>query len=130
MEPPSRRLFLTALLPPLAFGCKKGGHKFSQEDLDRARRALETSLDAWKKGERPEKLRSLPEPIEFAEEWPRDGLRLLDYQITGTEHTDAEVMRFSVKLTVQDRRGRREERQATYAVALKSPIAVGRDPFF
>ena len=35
-----------------------------------------------------------------------------------------------VKLIVQDRRGKREERRATYAVALKSPIAIGRDPFF
>jgi hypothetical protein len=40
------------------------------------------------------------------------------------------VMRFTVKLITQDRRGKREERQATFAVALKSPIAVGRDPFF
>jgi hypothetical protein len=128
METPSRRLFLAAL-PALAFGCK-GGPKFSQADLDRARQALTTSLDSWKKGEMPEKLRSLPEPILFAEEGPKNGLKLLDYEILGTEHTDAEVMRFTVKLTVQDRRGKREERQATFAVALKSPIAVGRDPFF
>jgi hypothetical protein len=129
METASRRLFLAALPAALVLGCK-GGHKFSQADLDRARQALETSLDSWKKGERPEKLRALAEPILFAEEGPQNGLKLLDYQILGTEHTDAEVMRFSVKLTVQDRRGKREERQATYAVALKSPIAIGRDPYF
>jgi hypothetical protein len=128
MKAPTRRLFLAALLA-LPLGCK-GGHKFSQEDLDRARQALTASLDSWKKGETPERLKSLPEPILFAEEWPKSGLKLLDYQILGTEHTDAETMRFSVKLTVQDRRGRKEERQVTYAVALKSPIAVGRDPFF
>lgn len=128
METTSRRLFLAAL-PALAFGCK-GGPKFSRADLDRARQALTTSLDSWKKGQMPEKLRALPEPILFAEEGPKNGLKLLDYEILGTEHTDAEVMRFTVKLTVQDRRGKREERQATYAVALKSPIAVGRDPFF
>ncbi len=127
---PPRLLFLAILMPVLASGCGKGGHKFSQADLDRARQALETCLDSWKKGEMPAKLRTLPEPIEFAEEGPRDGVKLLDYQITGTEHTDAEVMRFSVKLSVQDRRGRKEERQVTFAVALKSPIAVGRDPFF
>lgn len=128
METTSRRLFLAAL-PALAFGCK-GGPKFSRADLDRARQALTTSLDSWKKGQMPEKLRALPEPILFAEEGPKNGLKLLDYEILGTEYTDAEVMRFTVKLTVQDRRGKREERQATYAVALKSPIAVGRDPFF
>ena len=129
MRHPPRILFLV-LLPALASGCGKGGHKFSQADLDRARQALETCLDSWKKGELPSKLKSLPEPIEFAEEGPRDGIKLVEYQITGTEHTDAEVMRFSVKLSVQDRRGRKEERQVTFAVALKSPIAVGRDPFY
>jgi hypothetical protein len=124
-----RRLFLAALLLALPLGCK-GGHKFSQGELDRARQALTTSLDSWKKGEKPEQLRLLPEPILFAEEWPRQGLKLLDYEITGSENTDGETMRFSVKLTVQDRAGKREERKVTYAVALKSPIAVGRDPYF
>lgn len=116
-------------LPALAVGCK-GGHKFSQAELDRARQALEASLDSWKKGEALEKLRSRPEPIQFAEEWPKQGLKLLDYQVLGTEHTDMETMRFSVKLTVQDRRGKREERQVTYVVAIKPPITIGRDPFF
>ncbi|MFO0844162.1 MAG: hypothetical protein U0797_17465 [Gemmataceae bacterium] len=128
MKTASRRLFLAAL-PALALGCK-AGHKFSQAELDRARHALEATLDSWKRGEPPEKLRSLPEPIQFAEEWPKQGLKLLDYQVLGTEHTDMETMRFSVKLTVQDRRGKREERQVTYVVTLKSPIAVGRDPLF
>jgi hypothetical protein len=118
MKTPSRRLFLAALLPAVAAGCKRG-HRFSQADLDRAREALDTCLGSWKKGEMPEKLRGLPEPIEFAEEGPKKGLKLLDYEILGTEHTDAEVMRFTVKLTVQDRRGQREERRSTYAVALK-----------
>jgi hypothetical protein len=129
MENAARGLWLAGLLAALALSCQ-GGHRFSRADLDRARQALETCLDSWKSGQRPEKLRTLPEPVEFAEEWPQAGLRLLDYEILGTEHTDAEMMRFSVRLTVQDRRGRREERRSTYAVALKSPIAVGRDPFY
>jgi hypothetical protein len=98
--------------------------------MDRARLALETSLDNWKGGFKPDRLRALPEPIEFAEEGLAKGVRLLAYQILGSEHTDLEMMRFRVKLTVQDRKGKREEREATYAVALKSPIAIGRDPYF
>lgn len=118
-----------ALLCLLASGCQRG-HGFKQAELNRARELLESALESWKKGEMPEKLRARPEPIEFAEEGLKSGLRLLDYQILDCKYTDAEMMRFSVKLTVQDRRGRRQERQATYAVALKSPIAIGRDPFF
>ncbi len=130
MNTASRRLFLAAPLAAFLAGCKGAAHSFTKADFDRARQALETSLDSWKKGELPEKLRKLPEPIEFAEEGPRKGLKLIDYQILDTDATDAEVMRFRVKLTVQDRRGRREEREVYYAVALKSPIAVGRDPYF
>lgn len=124
-----RRFWIAALLPVVAAGCG-GGPTFSQEELERARQALQTSLDSWKRGDLPEKLRGLPEPIEFAEEGPKTGLKLLDYQVLGTENTDTETMRFTVTLNVQDRRGRREQRHVTYAVALKSPIAVGRDPFF
>lgn len=124
-----RVLVFAAWIPALALGCGREV-AFSQADLDRARQALETCLDAWKRGEMPDKLRALPEPIEFAEEWPRAGTKLLDYQILGTEHTDPETIRFTVALTVQDRRGKREERRVTYAVALKSPVAVGRDPFY
>lgn len=125
----ARRRFLAAVLPALALGCRRG-HKFSKDELEHARNALETCLESWKKGEMPEKLRSLPEPIDFAEEGPKIGLKLISYEILGSEHTDSEVMRFSVKLTVQDRRGKSEERRPTYAVALKSPIAVGRDPMY
>jgi hypothetical protein len=123
------RLPLLLLLAALAFGCSRR-HSFSQADLDRARTALQTALDSWKKGEMPERLRALAEPIEFAEEGPRNGLRLLDFQIVDDRHTDAQTIRFTVKLTVQDRRGRREQREATYAVGLKSPIVIGRDPYF
>lgn len=124
-----RKLPLLMLLPLLALGCGRR-HPYSQADLDRARQALETALASWKKGERPERLRSLPEPIDFAEEGPRNGLRLLDYEIGDSRNTDAQAMRFSVRLTVQDRRGRRQVREVTYAVALKSPIVVGRDPYY
>jgi hypothetical protein len=98
--------------------------------MDRGRQALGACLDAWKRGETPDKLRTRPEPIEFTEEWPRSGVKLLDYQILGSEHTDAETMRYTVTLSVQDRRGKKEDRRVTYAVALRSPIAVGRDPFY
>jgi hypothetical protein len=123
-----RRSSLMLLLALPVLGC--GGRSFSQTEVDRARQALETSLTSWKKGEPAAGLKKLPEPILFAEEWPERGLRLLAYEITDSKHTDAETIRFSVKLTVQDRRGRKEERRVTYAVALKSPIAVGRDPYF
>lgn len=126
----SRRFFLLALPTVVAAGCSKR-HDHSRADLDRARQKLEICLNSWKQGEAPEKLRSGSEPIVFTEEGPRNGLKLLDYEILGSEHTDNEAIRFTVKLSVEDSRARREERQATYAVSLvTSPNAVGRDPMY
>lgn len=124
-----RLVALLLVMPLLAGGCGRR-HPFSQSELDRARAALETSLQTWKKGERLDRLQRLPEPIRFVEEWPYQGLRLLNYEIVDDVNTDAEVIRFTVKLTVQDADERRQERQVTYAVALKSPIIIGRDPYF
>jgi hypothetical protein len=130
MSAAQRLLVLVIPLALLAGGCGRR-HPFSQAELDRARGALETSLEAWKKNEGFAGLRKLPEPISFVEEWPRKGIKLLEYEILGDTNTDADGIRFTVKLKVQDlNTGRREDRQVTYAVALKSPIVIGRDPYF
>src|SRR5262245_41909840 len=106
----SARPVLVLLIPLalLAGGCGRR-HPFSQAELDRARGALETSLEAWKKGDGFAALRKLPEPISFVEEWPRKGIKLVEYEVLGDTNTDADGIRFTVKLRVQDvNTGRRE----------------------
>ena len=39
-----------------------------QSDIDRGRQAVTAALDAWKFKDPPEKLKSLPDPVEFSEE--------------------------------------------------------------
>jgi len=112
----------------LLVGC--GGPAHSQSDLDRAKAALEIALDSWKQGEVAAKLRSRPEPITFVDDDQKTGHKLVAYEWDGTGATDREMIRFTVKLSVQDRKGKKMERSTTYAVALKNPIAIGRDPYF
>jgi uncharacterized protein YbaP (TraB family) len=123
------RTVLALTLLVLAVGCGRS-HPFSKADMEKARQALDTALSAWKQGKPVASLKTLPEPIEFAEEMPAQGMRLLDFQVLDSQHTDADAIRFRVKLQLQDRRNRQESRDVTYAVGLKSPVVIGRDPYF
>ena len=56
--------------------------------------------------------------------------RLAGYEIVKTDAADPDVIRFTVKLQLKDRKGKASDREAVYAVALRSPVAVARDPYF
>lgn len=113
----------------LVAGCSQGP-RFSKEEMAKAREALEVCLEAWKSGQSPQSLATRPEPIQFAEEWPVLGFKLKSYEIVSSEHTDAETIRYTVRLVVEDRRGKADERLPTYAIVLKSPIVIARDPMY
>ena len=40
------------------------------------------------------------------------------------------MIRYSVTLKLRDRKGKVTEREAVFAVALKSPVVVSRDPYY
>jgi hypothetical protein len=128
MRRPQKLWVALCVLIPLA-GCQKGS-TFSPEEMNKARQALETCLEEWKSGRVPEALAKRSEPIQFAEEWPSLGYKLKNYEIVGSQFTDAEMIRYTVKLTLEDRSGKIHERQPTYAIVLKAPIVIGRDPMY
>jgi ABC-type glycerol-3-phosphate transport system substrate-binding protein len=103
---------------------------FSAEQLDQARQALEKCLEAWKRGDNPQSLATGVTPIQFAEEWPSHGWRLKAYEVVDPQFTDTETIRWTVRLTLVDRKGKLEVRQPTYAIVLKSPIVIARDPMY
>ena len=120
-----RTLALAAVAAALA-GC---GSSRPQADIDRAKNAVVAALDNWKANDQPAKLKSLPDPVEFAEEF-RATHKLLDYTVVRTDGADPEVVRVTVALKLQDKKGKASEWQATYSVALKSPVVVARDPYY
>ena len=118
--------------PPLAFlfvltalGCGSGR---SAAELERGRTALVAALDSWKAHEPPARLKSLPDPVDFPEEL-RATHSLIEYTLGAVDATDAQFIRFRVTLKLKDRKGKLSDREVVYAVALKSPVAVSRDPF-
>lgn len=118
----------TALMLALVVvvGC---GSSRPPADVDRGRTAVAAALDNWKANEPPDKLKTLADAVEFTEEL-RATHTLVDYAIVKTDATDPDVIRFTVTLQLKDRRGKTSEREAVYSVALRTPIAVARDPYF
>lgn len=114
------------LLAVLAVGCKSGR---PAADLDRAKTAVTAALDSWKANEPADKLKSLPDPVEFSEEL-RATHALTAYTLGKVDGTDPDVVRVAVKLSLKDKKGKATEREVAYEVALKSPVVVCRDPYY
>jgi len=98
-------------------------------DAERGQRAVVASLDAWKSNDPPTKMTSLPDPVDFTEEL-RGTYVLTEYTIDKVDTSDQELLRYTVTLKLKDRKGKMTTREAVYAVALKTPIVVTRDPYY
>lgn len=118
--------FVPLLAAALALGCGSGR---PAAEVERARLAVVASLDSWKANEAPVKLKALPDPVDFAEEL-RATHALTDYALGKVDGSDKDVVRVAVVLKLRDKKGKPTEREAVYAVALRSPVVVSRDPYF
>jgi hypothetical protein len=107
-------------------GC---GKPVPQADLDWARERVQTALDAWKKGQRPEALKGLSPPVTFQDEEWKAGSQLLDYKLQDAFAETDRVPRCRVLLTLRDRKGKKVEKEVVY-VADKAKQTIGRDPFY
>jgi hypothetical protein len=121
------------LLPALLFvaaGCSAGAESADQSryDAERAKEALVTALDAWKRGDARSLARRDP-PIRFVDDDLTAGWRLSDYEL---EEPDAPVSlhkNVPVILSLRDARGKTVRRETHYQVATEPGLAVLRsDP--
>lgn len=110
----------------VATGCSSGR---PVAEIERGRQAVVTALDGWKANEPTAKLKTLPDPIEFTDEL-RDTHALTDYTLGTVDASDKEVIRYTVTLKLRDRKGKVTDREVVYAVVLKSPMVVTRDPYY
>ena len=115
-----------AVVTLAAAGC---ADKRPAADLERGRVAVVAALDSWKANEPAANLKVLPDPVEFPEDL-RANYSLTDYSVGKIDGTDPAVIRYFVTLSLKDRKGKLTEREAVYAVALKSPVVVARDPYY
>ncbi|AWM37507.1 hypothetical protein GobsT_45210 [Gemmata obscuriglobus] len=111
----------------LVTGCGAPGRPASE--VERARAAVTAALDGWKANEAPEKLKARPDPVDFADEL-RATHALTDYTVGKVDGSDKDVVRVTVVLKLKDKKGKSSEREAVYAVALRAPVVVSRDPYF
>jgi len=109
-------------------GCSRS---VPQEELDRATEAVRVGLNAWKNGDMPAKLKNAEPPVTFSDdEWSNGKFKLLAFEIKKTEGKPNQPLRCTVQLTLQDRRGKKLERDAVYEVRNGSPAVVARDPYY
>jgi hypothetical protein len=93
-------LLAALLLIPLA-GCRpRNAAQYVPQSAD-AREALETVLNAWKKGEPAGSIKGHKPPIDVVDSKRKPGEKLTAYEITGEDATSEGHHRFAVKLTLQ-----------------------------
>ena len=119
-----RLLVLVPLV--VALGC---GKTHSKADVTRGEQALAAALDAWKNNEPPDRTKSLPDPVEFADEL-RQSHTLVEYTMGKADASDPAVLRIPVSLKLKDRKGKATDRDVMFEVKLTSPVLIARDPYY
>jgi hypothetical protein len=113
-----------ALLALLALGgCKKDDAGATQR---RAEAALDRALDAWVRGEPPDRV----EGVRVDDPDWRAGRRLLSFLVAQSAPIDGakDEVRCRVALTIQDRSGKRLDKEVEYRVRVTEPVAIDRVP--
>jgi hypothetical protein len=120
-----RSLFRVALVLGLLTpaGCKNDTAGAAQR---RAEAALDRALDSWVRGEPPDRLAGIriDDP-----DW-RAGRRLVGFLVSqsGVVEGATNEVRCRVALTLQDRSGRRVDREVEYRVRIAEPVSIERAP--
>jgi hypothetical protein len=108
-------------------GCSRGPGE--PADIDQAGSALRAALEAWKGGKTQQELsEQTPSIIMNEDDW-REGKHLTDYQMeeAGALHGRQVVWRVRIKL--QDKGGKVEERRAKYVIDTTPRLVIVRDRF-
>lgn len=109
----------------LLAGCS-GSHN-APVDADRARDALKTTLDGWKKGDTPAALKDGSPSITVQDlDW-MSGARLVDYQVDGEGKAVEANLYVPVKLTLRTRDGKEIKKNVSYVVGTSPILTVFRN---
>jgi hypothetical protein len=114
-----RSLIALALL---VAGCSVSGGARAV-DAPKAREALRTALDGWKKGDAPASL--APSLTVQDMEW-LSGAKLVDYQLTGDGQDFGVNLHVPVTLTLRTTQGREVKKNVSYIVGTSPIVTVAR----
>jgi hypothetical protein len=123
---PMATLFALATAATLMPGCSGNG-RAAAVDPARARDALKTALESWKRGETIDSLKSgSPSIVAQDFDWMA-GLKLVGYEITGDGKDDDANLRIPVKLTLRSPQGKVATKAVSYVVGTSPSLTVFRD---
>jgi hypothetical protein len=119
-------LFALATAGPFVSGCS-GGPRAAAVDPARAREALHTPLESWKKGDKIEALKSGSPPIVAQDfDWMA-GHRLVAYEVSGEGKDDDANLRIPVRLTVRTAQGKDVKKSVSYVIGTSPALTVFRE---
>ena len=111
----------------LLAGCSGTGPHAPAVDPARAREALQTTLDGWKKGESIEALKAgSPSIVAQDFDWMA-GRKLVGYEVLGDGKDDDANLRIPVRLTLRDAGGRESQKTVSYVVGTSPALTVFRE---
>jgi len=118
---------LGVLSAALFSGCSGSG-RAQAVDPARAREALKTALEHWKKGDGPGSLTTSETPMVARDfEWS-EGAKLLDYQVLGDGKEEDANLRVQVQLKLGPRgKTKAVEKKVWYVVGTSPSVTVFRD---
>jgi hypothetical protein len=105
-------------------GCKKD----DAAQQNKAEAAIDKALDAWARGESADKLTTGSPPIQIDDPDWKSGVRLLSFLTAESKPSTAAPGQFHcrVSLALQDRAGKKSEKEVHYEVALGATISITR----
>lgn len=105
------------------------GCGFSGAKLDEAKGHVQQALEVWKKGGKPDELRSQTPAIEFHEVLWNNGEKLVNYELGEARYIDTtKVVRCETRLTLRNRQGKERTEAAVYDVSLATPVTIVNNP--
>lgn len=105
------------------------GCGFPAAKLDEAKGHVQTALEAWKAGGKPDELKSRTPALEFHEAMWNTGEKLVSFQVGTVRYIDsAQVVRCEAKLTVRKGKGKDRTENVSYDVTLGPPVKVVNNP--
>jgi hypothetical protein len=117
--------FLVATLSLSTFlvpGCARGP---SRQPTDRAEHLVEKALDAWSRGVSPDQFASSSESLQVTDPDWSAGSRLLSFLSVESKQNDGTI-RCRVALSLQDRQGKKVDREVVYDVQLGDRTIIRR----
>ena len=129
MELSARRQTLAWLVALIATACLAGcgvRQRAAPLDVELAREALKTSLEAWKKGDSPDALKNRsPSIIAQDPDWVA-GARLIAYTFNDDDKHVAENLFVPVELTLKLKNRKQATKNVTYVIGTSPQVMVFR----